>query len=99
MGEIDDIELTVGASQEVDVVDNFADPNDQELEFRAASSNDAFATVAVDGSMVTVTAVAAGTATISVSAEDEDGLESEALSFDVTVTAADDPDDPDDPDG
>ena len=88
MGEIDDIELTVGASQEVDVVDNFADPNDQDLTLIASSEDEDIATVEVDGSIVTVTAVADGMASIKVYVHDEDGLRSDDLWFEVTVTPA-----------
>ena len=104
MGEIDDIELAVGASQEVDVFDNFADPNDQDLTLNADSDDEDIATVDVDGSIVTVTAVADGMTSIKVYVHDEDGLTSDDLWFEVTVTPAPvtdpDPTDPDptDPD-
>ena len=92
MGELADIELTVGDTEDVDVSDNFADPDEQNLEVHASSSDEDVATVTVDGSTVTVTAVAAGTARIFVNVEDEDGLESDDLSFEVMVNAAPEPD-------
>ena len=88
MDEIGDLELTVGDVEGVPVGDNFRDPDGQDLVAHAASMDEDVATVAVDGSMVTVTAEGVGTATISVYAEDEDGLRSDSLSFEVTVMAA-----------
>ena len=54
------------------------------LTYTAASSADAFATVSVDGSMVTVVGVAAGEAAVTVTATDPGDLSATQM-FDVTV--------------
>ena len=73
-GEIAAQSVKVGDSATVDVSGNFSDPNGDELMYTAASSDDAVATVTIDGAMVTIMGVAAGTATLTVTATDPDGL-------------------------
>ena len=73
-GEIPAQSVKVGDSATVDVSGNFSDPNGDELMYTAASSDDAVATVTIDGAMVTIMGVAAGTATLTVTATDPDGL-------------------------
>ena len=88
VGTIDAQTLTVGGDPTaVDVAENFSDPDDDELSYSAASSDTAVATVAVEGSMVTITPVAEGSATVAVTAADPDGLSAEQ-SIAVTVEAA-----------
>ena len=84
VGEIADQTLTAGDSVPVDVSGNFSDPDDDELIYMAASSDEAVATVSVSGAEVTVTGVAAGSATVTVTATDPGDL-SATQTFDVTV--------------
>ena len=78
VGTIDAQTLTVGGDPAaVDVADNFSDPDGDELAYSAASSDEAVATVAAEGSMVTITPVAEGSATVTVTATDPDGLSAE----------------------
>ena len=73
-----------GAAVTNDVAGNFSDANGDQLTYTARSSDASVATVSVDGSMVTVTPVGAGTATITVTARDPGG-ESATQRFTVTV--------------
>ena len=85
---ISPVSLQVGGSPKmITLSDYFTDPDGEELEYDAESSMAMYATAAVDGAMLTITAVAAGTTEITVSATDG---ENPAVSqtFDVTVTAA-----------
>ena len=84
VGEIAAQTVTVGSSVTVDVSGNFSDPDDDELTYTAASSNEDAATVSVSGAMVTVTGVAEGSATVTVTATDPGDL-SATQTFDVTV--------------
>ena len=84
-GTIDDQTLVAGTEAMVDVAANFSDPDGDELTYAATSSDDAVATVAASGTVVTVTAVVEGSATVTVTASDPGGL-SASLEFGVTVT-------------
>ena len=84
-GTIDDQTVDAGSSVEVDVSDNFSDPDDDELMYAATSSDEAIATVSTEGAVVTVTGVAEGNATVTVTASDA-GMRSASLEFGVTVT-------------
>ena len=83
-GMIPTIELAVDETETVDASQYFTDPDGDDLDYAAASSDTALATVAVSGNALTVTAVAAGTATITVTATDPDAASAEQ-SFNVTV--------------
>ncbi len=72
-----------GSPQTVNVATNFSDLDT--LTFTATSDNTAIATVAVMGSVVTITPVAVGTTTITVTATDTAGQTVEQT-FSVTVT-------------
>ena len=87
VGEIEAQAVEVGDSATVDVSGNFSDPDDDELMYMAASSDDDIATASVSGAEVTVTGVAAGSATVTVTATDPGDL-SATQTFDVTVNAA-----------
>ena len=74
-------------SEPIDLSEHFSDSDSgpNALEYVATSGDTAIATVDVSGSMLTVTAVAAGTATITVTASDGDLGATDM--FDVTVTS------------
>ncbi|MCY4648297.1 MAG: RTX toxin, partial [Gammaproteobacteria bacterium] len=74
VGEIGDLEIAVDSVAELDVAGYFADPDGDELEFGAASSDTTRARVAVSGSVMTITGVAAGSAAVTVTATDGGGL-------------------------
>ncbi len=84
-GTMDDITdlMENGSPRDVNVASNFSDLDT--LTFTATSDNTAIATVAVMGSVVTITPVAVGTATITVTATDIAGQTVEQT-FSVTVT-------------
>ncbi len=84
-GTIDDVTVVAGSEATVDVTANFSDPDGDELTYSAASSDEAAATVATEGAVVTVTGVAPGNATVTVTASDA-GMLSASLEFGVTVT-------------
>ena len=67
-------EMVPGDTVTLDVSNNFTDPDGDTLTFTAASGDTSVATASVDGSMVTVVAVAAGSAFITVEATDPGGL-------------------------
>ena len=56
VGEIGDLEIEVDSVAELDVAGYFADPDGDELEFGAASSDTTRVRVAVSGSVLTITA-------------------------------------------
>ena len=85
VGEIAAQTVAAGESVTVDVSGNFTDPDNDELTYTAASSNEDAATVSVSGAMVTVTGVAEGSATVTVTATDPGDL-SATQTFDVTVS-------------
>ncbi len=78
--------MVSGSPREVDVATKFSDLDT--LTFTSTSDNTAIATVAVRGSVVTITPVAAGTATITVTATDIAGQTAEQT-FSVSVQADD----------
>ena len=86
VGEIAAQTVAVGDSATVDVSGNFSDPDDDDLTYTAASSDEGAVTVSVSGAMVTVAGVAAGSATVTVTATDAGDL-SATQTFDVTVSA------------
>ena len=84
IGTISDISVTAGETFTVDVASTFTDPDGDNLSFAALSSSTAAATVTTSGSVLTVSAVAAGSTTITVTATDPGNLEA-SHSFEVTV--------------
>ena len=76
--------VAAGESKTVDVSKNFRDPDDDALEYEASSSNEAAATVGVEGSELKVTGVLRGESRVTVTARDPDGAEA-SQSFLVTV--------------
>ena len=79
------LKLSAGGSSEVDLSARFTDPDGDELDFAAESSNPAVAAVSVDGETLTVRGLAPGTAEVTATATDPDGA-SATQSFTVTVT-------------
>ncbi len=84
VGEIGDLEIAVDSVAELDVAAYFADPDGDDLEFGAASSDTTRVRVAVSGSVLTIAGVASGVAAVTVTATDGGGL-SARQSFAVTV--------------
>ena len=66
--------LATGDSANVDVAAFFTDPNNDDLTYAAETSDAGVAMTSVSGSVVTISAVGAGTATVTVTASDPDGL-------------------------
>ena len=94
VGTLPDRSLTVGGTLDVDVAQPFADPDGDSLTYDVSWSRPDVLTVeAAGGTSVTLTAVGVGTAAIQVTATDPGGL-SAALSFTVTVSAANLPPEP-----
>ena len=88
VGELDAVTLTVGDDPAmVDVSGAFSDADMDALTYTATSSMTDYATVAVSGSMVTITGVAVGEATIMVTATDPAGAMATQTIM-VTVEAA-----------
>ena len=83
-GSIPALTVTVGETATVNVAGYFTDPDGDALTFTATVSNAQTASVAVSGSVVTVSAVARGVATVTVTATDSGGLSAQQ-SFEVTV--------------
>ena len=84
VGTVADLEVRADGPVTVDVAAYFADPDGDVLEYAAESSDTSRATVAVTGSMATVTGVGRGNATVTVTATDPEGLSAQQ-SFAVTV--------------
>ena len=84
VGGLDDRTITVGDTLTADVGDAFEDPDGDALTFTASSADTLVATASVDGSALTVVAVAEGAATVEVTATDTEN-NSSAFQFEVTV--------------
>ena len=75
VGTIDPVTLTVGEEdQTVDVADKFSDPDGDALTYSAQSADTTVAQVTVEGAIVTITPVEAGTTTVTVTALDPASL-------------------------
>jgi len=81
---IPDQDVPVGGHERLDMQGYFTDPDGEPLSFEAVSSDAGVVTVAVAGSIVTITAVNAGTADVTVTAADPAGLTA-AQTFRVTT--------------
>lgn len=84
VGRIEDLDVYVDSLVEVDAAPHFTDPDGDQLEYRAASSDTTRLLVSVSGSLVKVTGVAVGSATVTVTATDAGGLSAQQ-SFAATV--------------
>ncbi len=74
VGTIDDRELIVGDSAAIDVVGYFSEPDGQTLSYSAAVSDSNRVAVSMEGTVVTLVAVAKGTVVVTVTATDTGGL-------------------------
>ena len=75
VGSIENREIIVGEAATVDVATHFSDPDtDDSLTWQATATDETIATASVDGSVVTISAVSAGSTTITVTASDTGGL-------------------------
>ena len=81
---IDDRELIVGDSAAIDVVGYFSEPDGQALSYSAAVSDSNRVAVSMEGTVVTLVAVAKGTVVVTVTATDTGGLMA-SQPFRVTV--------------
>ena len=84
VGTIADREIMVGDSASIDVAGHFSEPDGQALTYAAAVSGSSRLAVSVEGTVVTVSAVAKGTAVVTVTVTDPGGLMA-VQSFRVTV--------------
>ncbi len=87
VGVIPPLTLVEGESHTVDASEFFNDPDGDDLTYSATTTNPAVLTVAVAGSDVTASAIAAGMVQVTITATDPDGL-SASHAVDVTVQAA-----------
>ena len=83
IGAIPTQTLGVGETVMVNVAGYFNDPDGDALAYTAASSNAAIASVAMTGSVVTITAAAQGVVSVTVTASDPGGLSTQQT---LTVT-------------
>lgn len=79
--------LAEGATATINLADHFTDPDDDVAGYEAESSDEAVATVSIDGATASITGVAAGSATVTVTARDDFGQEG-SQEVDVTVEEA-----------
>jgi hypothetical protein len=86
-GSIADQMVDAGSYVMVDVSGYFSDADMDTLTYTAMSDMTDYATVSVDGSMVTITGVAEGMATITVTAMDDGGMSAMQM-INVTVNPA-----------
>ena len=85
VGDIAALELVSGDSATVGVLAHFTDPDGEDMEFTAASSDGDVVTATVSGAEVEVRAQARGLAVVTVTAVDPGGLTG-SLQFGVTVS-------------
>ncbi len=85
VGRIPSQSLEVDDKGTVDGSSYFTDPDDDDLEFSARSSDTEVVTAKVSGSTVTLSAAAGGTATVTITAKDPDGL---SATSDLAVTVS-----------
>lgn len=86
VGGLDAQTMMAGDTLTADVAGAFEDPEGDSLTFSATSGDTAVATASVDGSTLTVVALAEGTSMVEVTATDTEG-NTGAFQFEVTVEA------------
>ena len=74
LGTIADREIMVGDSESIDVAGHFTEPDGQTLTYRIASTDSTRLKASVDGTRVTLVAVAKGVVMVTVTATDPGGL-------------------------
>ena len=84
VGRMPDAETFVGESVEIALADYFSDPDGDDLDYFASSSDEGVATVSVTDATLRVASVGQGVATVTVTATDPGGL-SATQAFTVTV--------------
>ena len=84
VGTIPGSTLEIGGSSTIDAAGYFSDADGDELSYTGSSSNEGVATVAMDGSSATITAVAAGDAVITITASDGEASVSQGFRVDVS---------------
>ena len=84
VGAIEDRELMVGDSATLDIAGYFSEPDGQALTYAVASSDSIRLAASVQGTTVTLAALAKGTAAVTVTATDPGGLAA-TQTFQVTV--------------
>ncbi|MGC5775793.1 S-layer homology domain-containing protein [Paenibacillus pabuli] len=85
---VETVEVELGAVNDpIDLKTIFADPDQEELTFVAASSDDQVAAANITGSMMTLNVYSQGSAEITLTAKDSSGAEVESK-FNVVVKAA-----------
>ncbi|WP_420441528.1 hypothetical protein [Candidatus Palauibacter sp.] len=83
VGTIPGSTLDIGGTSTIDVAGYFSDADGDELTYAGASSNESVATVAMEGSTATITAIASGNAVITVTASDGSASVSQGFRVDV----------------
>ncbi len=90
VGHIGDLDLYAGDTVQVDVSENFNDPDGDMLDYGAASSDELVATVAAEGAIITIFALSDGTASLTVRVRDPGGLTAEQ-DFSANLDTPEDP--------
>ena len=85
VGEMDDLEIDEDDTVKIALAGYFSDPDGDDLDYSARSSDTDVATVGVAGATLRVAGVGQGTATVTVTATDPGGLSAEQ-EFSATVT-------------
>ncbi|WP_420441539.1 hypothetical protein [Candidatus Palauibacter sp.] len=83
VGTIPGSRLQIGGTSTIDVAGYFSDADGDELTYAGASSNESVATVAMEGSTATITAIATGDAVVTVTASDGSASVSQGFRIDV----------------
>ena len=87
VGQIPGQSLEIGGSRALTASSYFIDPDSDELDFSAESSDAGVLAATVSGNEVTLSALTEGTATVTIAAQDPDGLTA-ASDFGVIVSEA-----------
>ncbi|MCZ0933705.1 MAG: Ig-like domain-containing protein [Gemmatimonadetes bacterium] len=83
VGTIPGSRLQIGGTSRIDVAGYFSDADGDELTYTGASSNEAVATISMEGSTATIDAIAAGDAVITITASDGSASVSQGFRIDV----------------
>ena len=84
VGTIPGSSLAIGGTSTIDASGYFSDADGDEVTYTGSSSNEGVATVAMEGSSATITAVAAGDAVITITASDGEASVSQGFRVDVS---------------